>query len=202
MEVVTTTAEEEYERSFSVDVFIAVFTTAQARLKLYGALDTLKERVLYYDTDLVIYKTKVGQEKLPLGNFFWEFTDEFAGDSIVEFVSGGTKNYAYRTKKGKFECKVRGFLLNYENKQILNFYTMKDNILNELDEPLDERRVMHVPMRDFFERNQTTKKIKLTQRVKKYGLVFDKRVIDRGTRVSTPYGYSWIGDDAELLMSL
>lgn len=179
-----------------------MFTTAQARLKLYGALDTLNERVLYYDTDSVTYKTKAGQDKLPLGNFLGQFTDELGGDSIVEFVSGGAKNYAYRTKKGKFECKVRGFSLNYENKQILNFHTMKDDILSELDEPLDERRVMVVPARDFFERNQITKKIKLTQREKKYGLVFDKRVIDRQTRVSTPYGYTWIGNDAELLTSL
>jgi len=61
---------------------------------------------------------------------------------------------------------------------------------------------MTVPVRDFFERNQTTKKIKLTQREKKYGLVFDKRVIDRQTRVSTPYGYSWIGQEVELLADL
>jgi len=197
-----TTAEEEYQRSFKVNVFIAVFTTSHARLKLYGALETLKERVLYYDTDSVIYKSKIGQEKLPLGNFLGQFTDELGGDSIVEFVSGGAKNYAYRTKKGKVECKVRGFTLNYETLQILNFYTMNENILNELDEPLDERRVMPVPVSDFFERDQTTKKIKLTQRVKKYGLVFDKRVIDRASRVSTPYGSTWIGDDAELLASL
>jgi len=77
-----------------------------------------------------------------------------------------------------------------------------DNILKELDEPLEERRTMTVPVHDFFERNQTTKKIKLTQREKKYGLVFDKRVIDRQTRVSTPYGYSWIGQEAELLADL
>lgn len=47
MEVVTTMAEEEYERSFKTNVFIAVFTTTHARLKLYSALDVLTERVLY-----------------------------------------------------------------------------------------------------------------------------------------------------------
>ena len=51
MELVTTMAEEEYERSVKTNVFIAAFTTSRARLKLYGALDTLKERALYYDTD-------------------------------------------------------------------------------------------------------------------------------------------------------
>ena len=94
MEVVTTMAEEEYERSVKTNVFIAAFTTSQARLKLYEALDTLKERVLYYDTDSVIYLWKLGRVDLPLGEFLGEFTDEVSGDPIVEFVSGGAKNYS------------------------------------------------------------------------------------------------------------
>ena len=74
-------------------MFIVAFTTSQARLKLYGALDTLKERVLYYNTDSVIYRWKPGQVDLPLDEFLGEFTDEVSGDPIVEFVSGGAKNY-------------------------------------------------------------------------------------------------------------
>ena len=70
------------------------FTTSQARLKLYGALDTLKERMLYYNTDSVIYQWKPGQVDLPLGEFLGEFTDEVSGDPIVEFVSGGAKTYS------------------------------------------------------------------------------------------------------------
>ena len=202
MEVVTTTAEDECERSFKTNVFVAAFTTSLARLKLYEALDFLGDQALYYDTDSVIYKTKPGQEKLPLGSYLGQFTDELGGDSIVEFCSGGAKNYGYLTKKGKVECKVRGFTLNYETLQILNYYTMRDNILKELDHPMQQRREMAITIPDFFARDQTTKKIKLTERVKKYGLVFDKRVIDPATRVSTPYGYNWFGGDAELLLSL
>ena len=49
MEIVTTTAEEEYERSFKTNVFVAAFTTSLARLKLYEALYFLGDRCLYYD---------------------------------------------------------------------------------------------------------------------------------------------------------
>ena len=202
MEIVTTTAEEEYQRSFKTNVFIAAFTTSRARLKLYDAVDFLGDRALYYDTDSVIYKTKLGQERLPLGPYLGQFTDELGGDKIVEFVSGGAKNYGYKTRKGKVECKVRGFTLNYETLRTLNYETMKANILKELDEPPRERRVIPISTPDFFECNQVTKKIKLTKRVKKYGLVFDKRVIDPATRVSTPYGYNLFGGDAELSLSL
>ena len=114
MELVVTKAQDEYQRSFKQNVFIAAFTTSLPRLKLYDALDFLGDRVLYYDTDSVIYKTKRGQDKLPLGDFLGQFTDEIGGDAIVEFCSGGAKNYGYLTKKGKVECKVRGFSLNYD----------------------------------------------------------------------------------------
>ena len=45
----TTQAEEEYQKSFKTNVFVAVFTTAHARLNLYEALETLQEHVLYYE---------------------------------------------------------------------------------------------------------------------------------------------------------
>ena len=105
MELVTTMAQEKCESSFKANVFIAAFTTSHARLKLYSALDTLKERVLYYDTDSVIYRWKPGQEKLPLGRYLGQFGDEIGGDPIVEFVSGGAKNYGYLTHSGKTKCK-------------------------------------------------------------------------------------------------
>ena len=195
-------ADDEYERSFKTNVFIAVFTTATARLKLYETLDTLQERVLCYDTDSVNYRWKPDQVDLPMGNSLVQFTDELGGDPIVEFVSGGAKNYGYLTRSGKTECNVRGFSLNHAALKQLNYQTMKENILKELDDPQEQRRNIEVVTPNFFERNQTTKRIRLIERVKRYGLVFDKRGIDRHTRKSYPYGYCWIGEDVELLLSL
>ena len=58
------------------NVVIAAFTTAHARLMLYEELDMLKERVLYYDTDSIIYLTKLGEPEPRLGNYIGEMTDE------------------------------------------------------------------------------------------------------------------------------
>lgn len=131
MEVVTTQAEEEYQKSSKTNVFVAVFTTAHARLKLYEALETLRERVLYYDTDCGVLLAPWAVAD-PAGSFLGEFTDELDGDPIVEFVSGGAKNYGYLTRSEKTECKVRGSSLNYKTKQTLNYLSMKENILKEL----------------------------------------------------------------------
>ena len=37
------------------NVIVAAFVTAQARLKLYEILEKLNERVLYFDTNSIIY---------------------------------------------------------------------------------------------------------------------------------------------------
>ena len=39
----------------NVNIFVACFTTSYTRLELYNALDILQQRVLYFDTDSIIY---------------------------------------------------------------------------------------------------------------------------------------------------
>ncbi|CAH3034274.1 unnamed protein product, partial [Porites evermanni] len=115
LEVVTTRAEEEVEQNVKTNIFIAIYTTAHARLKLYSALETLQE---------------------------------------------------------------------------------------QLDDPQEERRNITLVDKNFFDRDQTNKRIRLIDREKKYGLVFDKRVVDRATRKSYPYGYARIGSEVDMLSEL
>ena len=79
---------------------------------------------------------------------------------------------------------------------------MKANILAELDNPLEQRRVVNVVNPNHFKRDQASKKIGLVEQTKKYGLVFDKRVVDPETKVSLPFGYSRVGEDVDTLMEL
>jgi len=94
----------------------AVFSTANARVRLYRMLDWLDpSQVLYCDTDSVmmlydktnpIHKNPYDNQTLPdgleveCGLGQWE--DEFKGkDDIPELVIGGAKSYAYKTYNGK-----------------------------------------------------------------------------------------------------
>lgn len=43
------------ENDFTTNAFIAAFTTANARLRLYEMLDILGESVVYYDTDIIVF---------------------------------------------------------------------------------------------------------------------------------------------------
>ena len=50
--------EEFVEESGRTNVVIAAYTTAQARLKLYGYLEQLGPRALYANTDSVVYTSR------------------------------------------------------------------------------------------------------------------------------------------------
>ena len=51
-------------------------------------------------------------------------------------------------------------------------------------------------------RDVEKKQIQVVPRVKQYGLVFDKRVVDVVTKTSHPYGYERIEDEVNLLFNL
>jgi hypothetical protein len=58
---------------------------------------------------------------------------------IEEFVSGGSKNYAYKavdtsTGERKHACKVRGITLNYNALHLVNFDVIRDMILGKGEE--------------------------------------------------------------------
>ena len=203
MEVVHTSVEDNVVKGTKTNIFVAAYTTCYARLKLYKSLELLQDQVLYYDTDSVVYRWKQGQPSIATSDFLGEMKNELDdGDVINEFVSGGAKNYAYTTQQGKSVCKVRGFTLNARGAAVLNFQTMKNNILAELNNPLDDRRTTDVVTPYYFQRDSERKRIKVVPRVKQYGLVFDKRVVDVNSKSSFPYGYQRIRAEVEHLLDL
>ncbi|XP_048240234.1 uncharacterized protein LOC125373278 [Haliotis rufescens] len=93
---VTYTHKEEFQTSHShFNVAIAAWVTAQARLKLYETLALVGRRVLYFDTDSVIYIHRPHDTNSDFGHSLVEFTDELDGNTIKMFVSGGPKNHGF-----------------------------------------------------------------------------------------------------------
>ena len=181
---------EDIPVSPNLNIFVACFTTCHARLRLYEALEPLGERVLYYDTDSIIYSTDEGQTNPDLGPYLGQFTSELdKKDHIVEFVSGGPKNYGYTTKNGKVECKVRGFRLNSEGKTQLNYNVMRQNVLDEIQKPLLKPRQIQVVNTHHIVRDPKTYQLSTFPDYKRYQLVYNKRVIDPHTFRTYPYGY-------------
>ena len=191
IEVVHNYEDDATPSQTNINIFVAAFTTCLARLKLYRALDCLKENVLYFDTDSIIYHWKPNGPALPLGNYLGQFTNELDhGDYIVDFAAAGPKNYGYRTFKGKVECKVRGFRLNTRGQEQLNFDILKNNIIQEITNPQSTPNSIPVFNPHKIVRDPETKKLKTQTEIKRYQLVFDKRVVEGNSFKSYPYGYS------------
>lgn len=142
--------EEFIEDSTSTNIYVAAYTTANARLRLYYALDKLKDKALYNDTDSVIWIDD-GTIDFKTGNQIGDWEDEFKDikgynpeiHGITEFVSTGPKTYAFKTNieiedgtnNSFYSCtKFKGFSNNHKNSKNLNFENLKRLILKEIDE--------------------------------------------------------------------
>ncbi len=118
---------------------IAAYTTAQARLKLYSYIEKLGPRTLYVDTDSVIFTSKRGEWKPPLGDYLGDLTNEIPNNKIISFATAGPKNYGYELEKpgengSRTCCKVRGITLNYKNAKDINYYTIKRIVTDSREE--------------------------------------------------------------------
>ncbi len=128
----------------------AVFTTSNARVRLYKMLDWLDpSQVNYCDTDSVIFKYDADNPKhkspyvkkdiedarirgIEFGTGLGQWEDELKGqDYITELVIGGAKSYGYKTKNGKISIKQKGITLSRDNEEIINFDTFKEMVLND-----------------------------------------------------------------------
>ena len=173
------------EASARTNVVIAAYTTAQARLKLYSYLKPLGRRVCYCDTDSIIFTSSPGLWEPTLGDYLGELADEAHGNTILKFVTGGPKNYAYTLqkpdKKGRTSiCKVRGITLNYRNLLNINYDTVSNMVKNNREngciQVIDSNKICR------------SNGLLITRtETKDYKIVFDKRVI-KDNICTLPYG--------------
>jgi len=179
--------EDFVETSTKTNVVIAAYTTSQARLKLYSYLKHLGSRALYADTDSVIFTTKEGETKPPLGDYLGDLTDEVPNNRIQTFVTGGPKNYGYELQRPDkngttTHCKVRGITLNYKNMLNVNYNVLKEFVTKRPNASVSVINAHKIT------RDRNNAQLVTTSERKDYRLVFDKRVV-RENYMSFPYGY-------------
>ena len=121
------------DNSNNTNIYTACFTTSSARLMLYDKLDYLKEKVLYFDTDSIIYVDD-GTRTIKTGDMLGEMTDELGGKSISSFVSTGPKSYSFKYGNNCEKSAIKGFTLNHENSSILNNDSMRKIVKKQIRE--------------------------------------------------------------------
>ena len=197
--------EVDMEINAKSNIFVAAFTTCWARLKLYAELDKVQEQILYYDTDSILLRIDPNNPhhyRPQTGDYLGDLTDELYDKKkkqchfITEFASAGPKNYGYVMDNQKEECKVKEFSLNAEGSKKLNYQILRNNVLDEIQQPLYnaktgqlERRKYPVKRTYRIVRDATKFQLHTKSETKNYQLVYDKRVVDPLTFQTYPYGY-------------
>ncbi|CAK5015611.1 unnamed protein product [Meloidogyne enterolobii] len=131
---------EEHECS---NVVISLWTTACARIHLLRAMQKVVRTpgctLLYTDTDSLIFVHPEKTCPLQLGPHLGQFTNEYPRHDILEYCSGGAKQYGLKLQKKDdpdadldYVLKVRGMTLNWDvvNKQGLRYETFKEKVLS------------------------------------------------------------------------
>ena len=127
--------------------FVGLFTTAQARLHLYKGMEAVGlERVVYCDTDSLVYIQYPHQARIPENDALGGWVSEIeTGFEIRKWSASGPKAYSamiYNQTDGKFkECilKVKGHSLKAEEAAHITYKTIEDAVLKGVSTHVDYR---------------------------------------------------------------
>lgn len=145
--------------SKDISVITGTYTTAQARIILLSELEKLGQRLLYCDTDSVIFVASESDYIPSTGNGLGQFTNEF-----VEKV------------------KMKGYVCNsVVAKKKLSFERFK-NMLFDVDNDNLTTTTTSISRKKYF--NIVTDKI-----TKRFGYTFTKRVVSSELGATLPYGH-------------
>ena len=186
------------ELSLGRSIVSAIFTTAHARLKLYGEMEKVGDALCYCDTDSLIFIARPGHYLPKLGKFLGDLTNELGEDSYsygstfgVEFVATASKSYSIRLNTSSSPItKVKGHSLKSTlAKRVLNFDVLKQVVYNP-------EHSVQVPYRNVITRDGKFGLAHCDATSKRFGWTFDKRKVSvdgssNGTGVyTTPFNNS------------
>lgn len=123
-------------RRSRINIAIASFVTAHARMVLWEQLNKLGKRAYYHDTDSIIYLHEPGKYNIPEGCHLGDWEDETPGKRIIKYASTGPKSYCYvvLNEDGTTTefVKSKGVSKNSFNDKVLVFETFKKLILKQI----------------------------------------------------------------------
>ena len=120
-----------------------------------------------------------------MGNFLGEFTNEIDpkdGDFIIEFVSAGPKNYAFKLNTGLTKCTVKGITLHHVACLTINYESIKDIVCGDQEKKLTVKQLK-------FKRDNKEWNVSTEENDKSYGFVYDKRILKKTDLSTLPFGF-------------
>jgi hypothetical protein len=176
------------------NVIIASFVAMYGRLELYKQLRVLKERVLYMDTDSILYVSIHGEYEPDEGDMLGCWMDEIKNKYgrevyIVEYCGLAPKVYGMKLSNNVTIVKVKGATLNILNSQTITFETLKNFATFIHDNNVESEEAIYVEQILNFVRNKITGQIVNKPNRKILSLTYDKRQMHFGDYCTYPYGF-------------
>ena len=187
------------------NVILGLFVTSYARLKLNKVMQENPADVLYCDTDSVFRLNRRGRAPRTNSSLLGELANELKPSEVItEFVSTGSKCYAYSTSCDECVIKAKGFYMTRTLHDKINLKSMLELLDGELEDrglvpiikeeeqdlhssPLKKRRCIKVS-RPRIRRDKRRQAITTEQEYKTFSCVFTKRIL-YGDYSSRPYGW-------------
>jgi hypothetical protein len=167
------------------NIAVASMITSHARCRLWTELNKLGDRVLYHDTDSIVYEHRPNEYNIPNGRYLGEWEVEEDGLPLVKFVSTGPKCYSYAVLQsdGKLrtKTKVKGITMTDYNSRLINYDGMKAMVIGELDEVKAKALLFKYSRQHGTMQTDTVPKI--------FKLTYRKGWIDRNNWKVYPFGW-------------
>jgi len=177
--------DEFVKNNYNTNIFVACYTSAWARLRLYNMLEKLNRYVCYCDTDSVVYieneETKYIFDEY-VEDSLGKWTDELNNNFMEFWCCAQAKDYGYITNEKKYTGKVKGFRVNAETEEKMT----NEQRVNLIKGTIDKVDVNYT---QFVIKNC---KIFTQHMVKQWAFHFDKRMIrpvSEDEIDTLPYGY-------------
>jgi len=188
-------------RPGNTSVAIAAYVTSYARIKLYNLLDEIEQvpgRILYMDTDSVIFSHEDGEPKPSTGDYLGDLTDEIAKDygpgaRCTKFCSLGPKVYALEiwpegADQPVVPIKIKGITLTDTVLDIVNFEKMLDLAIEYVDKEGRSNECSNVSVPQMQIRATKLQTIETSIFNKTLRAVSEKRRVCRDNN-TLPFGY-------------
>ena len=143
----TTTANNEFVKANFHDSYLpaGAFVPMYGRLMLHEQLSQLGNRVLYHDTDSIIYVYDPLLYNIPEGDVWGDWSVEKIASpkhgGIRSFVGVGPKSYGLRTFDNTELIKFKGVSLRHAHRDMMNFDKMVAMV--------EQQVVVHLPQMRF-----------------------------------------------------
>ncbi|KAH7709385.1 C25F9.2 protein [Aphelenchoides avenae] len=175
------------------NIFVAIWTTSQARLRLYSFMEQIASTpgclLLYTDTDSVIFLCPRGKCPIQQGDVLGAMKSEYPKHEILEFICGGAKQYGLKLalksdpSEITYSLKYRGITLDDSAAKEMQFDTLKAQVLN-----YPNARSIFVDTRRF--ELSKVGEIHTLMGMKRYRPVNQKTIIRPDDLACVPFGYN------------